>query len=86
MRDKELYTQILGIRSPWQVAEVELSVEAGEVKVIGVSGIGRRGSGGSEKRVMDRGMFRLLGIVVILGAGWAGAGERRASALATHWS
>ena len=33
MRDKELYTQILGIRSPWQVAEVELSVEAGEVKV-----------------------------------------------------
>lgn len=33
MRDKELYTQILGIRSPWQVADVELSVEAGEVKV-----------------------------------------------------
>lgn len=33
MRDKELYTQILGIRSPWQVADVELSLEAGEVKV-----------------------------------------------------
>ena len=33
MRDKELYTQILGIRTPWQVADVELSVEAGEVKV-----------------------------------------------------
>jgi len=33
MRDKELYTQILGIRSPWQVVEVDLSVEAGEVKV-----------------------------------------------------
>ncbi|HSH28748.1 MAG TPA: ISL3 family transposase [Thiohalobacter sp.] len=33
MRDKELYTQILGIRSPWQVADVELSVDAGEVKV-----------------------------------------------------
>ena len=33
MRDKELYTQILGIRSPWQVADVGLSVEAGEVKV-----------------------------------------------------
>lgn len=34
MRDKELYTQILGIRSPWKVADVELSVSAGEVKVI----------------------------------------------------
>lgn len=33
MRDKELYKQILGIRSPWQVADVELSVGAGEVKV-----------------------------------------------------
>jgi len=33
MRDKELYTQILGIRSPWQVSEVDLSVQAGEVKV-----------------------------------------------------
>lgn len=33
MRDKELYTQILGIGSPWRVAEVELSLDAGEVKV-----------------------------------------------------
>jgi transposase len=33
MRDKELYTQILGIRSPWQITNVELSVESGEVKV-----------------------------------------------------
>jgi transposase len=33
MRDKELYTQVLGIRSPWKVADVELSVVAGEVKV-----------------------------------------------------
>jgi transposase len=34
MRDKKLYTQILGIRSPWKVTDVELSVEAGEIKVI----------------------------------------------------
>jgi transposase len=34
MRDKELYTQILGIRSPWRVADVELSVRSGEVKVM----------------------------------------------------
>jgi transposase len=34
MRDKGLYTQILGIRSPWRVADVELSVRASEVKVI----------------------------------------------------
>jgi transposase len=33
MRDKELYAQILGIRSPWQVADVELLPSAGEVKV-----------------------------------------------------
>ena len=33
MRDKELYTQILGIRSPWKVSEVELALEDGEVKV-----------------------------------------------------
>jgi transposase len=33
MQDKEPYTQILGIRSPWQVVDIELSVEAGEVKV-----------------------------------------------------
>ncbi len=33
MRDKDLYAQILGIQSPWQVAEVELLADAGEVKV-----------------------------------------------------
>lgn len=33
MRDKELYKQILGIESPWEVTEVELCVEANEVKV-----------------------------------------------------
>ncbi len=33
MRDKDLYAQILGIQSPWQVAEVELLAGAGEVKV-----------------------------------------------------
>ena len=33
MRDKELYSQILGIRFPWQVSEVELSVQAGSRRV-----------------------------------------------------
>ena len=33
MRDKDLYTQILGIRSPWKVTDVDLSVDSGEVKV-----------------------------------------------------
>jgi len=33
MRDKDLYAQILGIKSPWQVADVELSVSNGEVTV-----------------------------------------------------
>lgn len=33
MRDKELYAQILGIKRPWQVASVELSVSEGEVRV-----------------------------------------------------
>lgn len=33
MRDKDLYAQILGLRSPWQVTDVELNVAAGEVKV-----------------------------------------------------
>lgn len=33
MKDKELYAQILGIRSPWQVVDVELSVSTGEVRV-----------------------------------------------------
>jgi transposase len=33
MRDKDLYQQILGIRSPWRVAEVELDVKAEAVTV-----------------------------------------------------
>lgn len=33
MRDKELYAQILGIKSPWQVSDVELGVSTGEVTV-----------------------------------------------------
>lgn len=33
MRDKDLYAQILGIKSPWQVVDVELSVSKGEVTV-----------------------------------------------------
>lgn len=33
MRDKELYAQILGIKSPWQVSDVELALSAGEVTV-----------------------------------------------------
>ena len=33
MRDKDLYTQILGLQSPWQVSDVELNAGAGEVKV-----------------------------------------------------
>jgi transposase len=33
MRDKELYTQILGIQTPWEVSEIELDLKAGEVKV-----------------------------------------------------
>jgi len=33
MRDKDLYTQILGISPPWKVTDVELSVDSGEVKV-----------------------------------------------------
>ncbi len=33
MRDKELYAQILGIRSPWCVEKVELLSSVGEVKV-----------------------------------------------------
>jgi len=43
MHDKELYTQILGIRRPWKVTEVELSVAAGEVKVFVDCQRGRRG-------------------------------------------
>lgn len=33
MRDKDLYTQILGLQSPWQVSDVELNTAEGEVKV-----------------------------------------------------
>ena len=30
MRDKELYTQILGIQAPWEVSDIELDLKAGE--------------------------------------------------------
>lgn len=33
MRDKQLYQQILGIRSPWQVTAVEVAMVEGEVRV-----------------------------------------------------
>lgn len=33
MRDKDLYAQILGIKSPWQVSGVELDLSKGEVTV-----------------------------------------------------
>lgn len=33
MRDKQLYQQILGIRSPWHVAAVDVAMEDGEVRV-----------------------------------------------------
>ena len=33
MRNKELYRRILGIRTPWEVSEIELDLKAGEVKV-----------------------------------------------------
>ena len=33
MRDKELYGKILGVEAPWQVVDVELRLEAGEVLV-----------------------------------------------------
>ncbi|APF19706.1 hypothetical protein [Caldithrix abyssi] len=33
MKDKELYKQILGLPSPWQVANVELHVEKEEVDI-----------------------------------------------------
>ena len=33
MRDKDLYAQILGIKSPWQVSGVDLNVAEGEVTV-----------------------------------------------------
>ena len=34
MRDRDLYTQILGIRAPWRVTEVELDPKAEEVRVL----------------------------------------------------
>lgn len=34
MRDRELYDQILGMKSPWAVSSVELSVEAQQVDVV----------------------------------------------------
>lgn len=33
MRDNELYAQILGIKSPWQVANVDLGLSKGEVSI-----------------------------------------------------
>ena len=33
MRDKDLYAQILGIKSPWRVSSVELALSEGEVTV-----------------------------------------------------
>jgi len=33
MRDKELYSKILGIQTPWKVTDIELNLKAGEVKV-----------------------------------------------------
>ena len=38
MRDRELYAQILGLRDPWKVVEVELNPEAQEVSVYVESG------------------------------------------------
>ena len=34
MRDVDLYAQILGVESPWQVTNVDLRLEAGEVEVL----------------------------------------------------
>lgn len=33
MRDIDLYAQILGLRSPWKVADVQLLRDVGEVRV-----------------------------------------------------
>jgi len=33
MKDKELYSKILGIEMPWKVVDIELDLKAGEVKV-----------------------------------------------------
>ena len=33
MQDRDLYHQILGLSSPWEVSGVELDAEAGEIRV-----------------------------------------------------
>ena len=33
MQDKELYQTILGLDTPWQVADVELDLKEGEIRV-----------------------------------------------------
>ncbi len=33
MRDKELYSKILGVETPWHVAHVELSITEGKVEI-----------------------------------------------------
>ena len=33
MRDRELYQQILGLKAPWKVSEVKLSIEQQQVDV-----------------------------------------------------
>ena len=33
MRDKKLYSQILGIQTPWSVSEIDLSLQENQVKV-----------------------------------------------------
>ena len=35
MRDKELYTRILGIQPPWTVADIELDMKAGKAYRMG---------------------------------------------------
>jgi len=42
MRDKDLYAQILGIKSPWQVTGVELALSEGAVTVHVEQGKGAR--------------------------------------------
>lgn len=33
MRDKQLYSQLLGVQPPWRVRDVDLQLEAGEVHI-----------------------------------------------------
>ncbi|NKC13266.1 MAG: hypothetical protein GKR94_14045 [Gammaproteobacteria bacterium] len=42
MRDKKLYSQILGIETPWFVSDVELSLQAQQVKVF-IEHTGKKG-------------------------------------------